>query len=518
MVDGKRASGPEPDPARSVWARVREKARRIGLSRVTGPFLLAAVFLLLLFRFYVYPPLPRYEAPAVLTPGTLGSKTSRLLVFAPHSDDEALAAAGLIDQTLAAGGKVKVVLVTNGDGFTVAAEEELRTGRLTPRQYVELGYIRQGETLAAMAAVGLPAQDVIFLGYPDRGVAAMWERYWDFTRPFRSRYTGTSKSPYNDSFTPEAPYCGRQLVNDIEKIILGFQPTEIVVSHPSDAHPDHWAVFAFVTYALEELRTEGFDPDRRISVWTYLVHRGDWPLPRGYHPADCLDPPRTLVGLKTRWYAYPLGPQAVSAKHTAIDRYRSQTTLMPFYLRSFIRKNELFGVLPEERAAEAASGRTRGTAPALGEAETHWWGTSPVVLDPVDDTVFRRVERSADLVSVYAAVDGDRLFLLAKARGAPSPEVQYSFLISDFGARGDRTFYRLTVTPPGTLAVEVDGQTEGPRVEAVRAGCRAQVTAGGVELAVGLGVLEHPDRVFISVESLIGRRVVDRTEWTVLGL
>src|SRR5512143_3590489 len=40
----------------------------------------------------------------------------RLMVFAPHPDDETLGAGGLIQRVLATGGKVRVVFVTNGDG------------------------------------------------------------------------------------------------------------------------------------------------------------------------------------------------------------------------------------------------------------------------------------------------------------------------------------------------------------------------------------------------------------------
>jgi hypothetical protein len=41
----------------------------------------------------------------------------RLMVFAPHPDDETLAAGGLIQRVLARDGQVRVVFVTNGDGI-----------------------------------------------------------------------------------------------------------------------------------------------------------------------------------------------------------------------------------------------------------------------------------------------------------------------------------------------------------------------------------------------------------------
>ena len=49
-------------------------------------------------------------------------RTTRLLVIAPHPDDEALGAAGLIQRVRARGGSVRVVLLTSGDGFPEGVE------------------------------------------------------------------------------------------------------------------------------------------------------------------------------------------------------------------------------------------------------------------------------------------------------------------------------------------------------------------------------------------------------------
>ena len=50
-----------------------------------------------------------------LTPTLVVDRDTRLLVFAPHPDDEVLAAGGLIQQVREAGGIVHVVYVTSGD-------------------------------------------------------------------------------------------------------------------------------------------------------------------------------------------------------------------------------------------------------------------------------------------------------------------------------------------------------------------------------------------------------------------
>src|SRR5215467_9724353 len=74
-----------------------------------------------------------------------------LMIVAPHPDDEALMASGIIYSALARGDTVKVVVMTNGD-----------KGGSDPG--VTLGLTREGETVTAMSKLGLAEQNIIFLG------------------------------------------------------------------------------------------------------------------------------------------------------------------------------------------------------------------------------------------------------------------------------------------------------------------------------------------------------------------
>ena len=47
---------------------------------------------------------------------------TRLVVVAPHPDDETLGAAGLMNRVIRAGGSVHVVWLTSGDGFPEGVE------------------------------------------------------------------------------------------------------------------------------------------------------------------------------------------------------------------------------------------------------------------------------------------------------------------------------------------------------------------------------------------------------------
>jgi len=85
---------------------------------------------------------------------TSATYAKTLIIFAPHPDDEALMASGIMYSALARGDTVKVVLMTNGDAGG-------------PVPSVSLGTTRQGETVTGMSTLGLVEQNIIFLGYPD---------------------------------------------------------------------------------------------------------------------------------------------------------------------------------------------------------------------------------------------------------------------------------------------------------------------------------------------------------------
>src|SRR5262245_29481661 len=63
----------------------------------------------------------------------------RLLVIAPHPDDETIGAGGLIQRVVAKGGSVRVVLLTAGDGYVEAVQQEAGTQRPDPARYVAYG-------------------------------------------------------------------------------------------------------------------------------------------------------------------------------------------------------------------------------------------------------------------------------------------------------------------------------------------------------------------------------------------
>lgn len=88
----------------------------------------------------------------------LSAPPLRVVVVAPHPDDEILAVGGLLALLAAHGTEVEVVAVTDGEASHPG-------GSLSPAQ---LSPLRVAETHAALAALGVPAS-VRRLGLPDGG-------------------------------------------------------------------------------------------------------------------------------------------------------------------------------------------------------------------------------------------------------------------------------------------------------------------------------------------------------------
>lgn len=97
--------------------------------------------------------------PVATLPEILGGRG--LVVVAPHPDDESLGCGGMIAEACAQGIATRLVVVSDGAGSHPGSR------RYPPPQ---LRALREAETLAAVAELGLAADAVTFIGLPDRFV------------------------------------------------------------------------------------------------------------------------------------------------------------------------------------------------------------------------------------------------------------------------------------------------------------------------------------------------------------
>jgi len=285
------------------------------------------------------PDLSRWNTLGELEPF---KKNERVLILAPHPDDEAIACAGVIQKALSSGAKVKVVYLTNGDHNELAFIVYEKRITLRQGEFIHMGQVRQQEAIKAMNYLGLSKNDLVFLGYPDFGTFEIFCNYWQAEKPFRDRLTRISYVPYKNNPSYGAAYYGESILRDLANQILDFKPDRIFVSHPADVNVDHKALYLFLEIALSDLEAKIPKP----KVYPYLVHCLGWPKPRHYHPELELYPPHKFLGSKIDWQRLGLNFRELDKKYQAVLFYKSQTQSSAFYLSSFVRKNELFGDYP----------------------------------------------------------------------------------------------------------------------------------------------------------------------------
>lgn len=270
------------------------------------------------------------------------SAADRILILAPHPDDEAIGTAGVIQKALKAGAEIKITCFTNGDHNQLAFI--VYEKRLTFRkgEFLHMGEVRRKETIQAMESLGLGQDDIVFLGYPDFGTMEILTKYWSNVRPYKSLLTRVSNVPYSECLSYAAPYVGESIIKDLKTVIYDFKPTKIFVSHPVDTNRDHRALYLFLQIALWDLEGKIVRPE----IYPYLIHVVGWPKPRGYHSELGLLPPKKLKDSEISWHKLELTEEEIKAKYNAISFYKSQIEAYPPYLFTFARKNELFGDYP----------------------------------------------------------------------------------------------------------------------------------------------------------------------------
>src|SRR5215469_15441345 len=93
---------------------------------------------------------------------------SRLMLIAPHPDDEALACSIILQQAVRAGAAIRVVYVTDGDNNPWPQRVLERKWRLNAADRKRWGKLRRAEALAALHVLGVNALAARFLALPDQ--------------------------------------------------------------------------------------------------------------------------------------------------------------------------------------------------------------------------------------------------------------------------------------------------------------------------------------------------------------
>jgi LmbE family N-acetylglucosaminyl deacetylase len=278
----------------------------------------------------------------VLVSTANGVPPERVLVFAPHPDDEALACTGVLRRAVIQDQAVKVVIMTAGDAHTRAKKdfESSFPDEASDRDgdgdfdMIDFGIVRHEESIAALGLIGVAPEDIIFLAYPDAGIDDLWNGAKRFTSPF----TGQSEVPdaYDFAFRVGAPYSRDACLADVSKVIREFKPTLIFSPRPTDTHQDHWALGKFVSQALMQL----YDQVQWKAHFGYLIHwekiQPDWPgSGADWSPPTGQAPPVWSLQLADFGFS-------AEEKCKVIDAFRSQVNVSGPYLRAFSKDSEIF--------------------------------------------------------------------------------------------------------------------------------------------------------------------------------
>lgn len=188
----------------------------------------------------------------------------RVLVFAPHADDEVFGCGGALALHAREGADVQVIVLTDGRANDPAAGEEVPG-------------IREAESLAAAHVLGYAAPT--FWRLPDRGLQ------------------------YDEV-----------LVSRIGEALATWQPQTVYAPAPSEVHPDHRACALAVLEAVR--RYEG---ETGLSLYEVGV-----PIP---HPDSLVDigPVLELKRKAMRCFSSQLAIQAYDEHIEALNRYRTYT-------------------------------------------------------------------------------------------------------------------------------------------------------------------------------------------------
>lgn len=424
----------------------------------------------------------------------LSSLGDRVLIVAPHPDDEGLATAGLIRQCIAWKKQVKVVLMTCGDASIGAVQAYCKKPKLDPADFRRVGVARAGESRAATGELGLPPKNLVFLGYPDGGINSLWGSCWDYNR-LHEGLSGRKHCPYPFAYEKGAPYCGASLSKNLESIVKDYKPTTVIYPDEADEHHDHWAANAFVQYTLIKTKySEG--------ELTYLVHRHDFPYPMAEGPSDHLYPPAVLFNQNTWWEVLPLTESDENIKEHALQSYAIPRLVKELFIEAFVRRNELLGVDNATVARRIGDKKPDFSAPEMPYT---------VTLDPANDTA-ENSGTGGDIRKAGLCIGNKSAYLAAEAGGPIRNDLVYSFHLRLFrDSKVDRVDISVKEGKAYYLRLAKNSKKTKSSIRTGSSGNRLWV--------------ETPSSLFkkkriclYNVDVLMGHRRADKTAWQRVGL
>lgn len=170
--------------------------------------------------------------------------TDRILVIAPHPDDESIGAGGLLLRAKLVDAEVRVIFCTSGDDNPWPQRAIEKRVFISASARLRWAARRREEARAALRFLVGGAAPSLFLNLPDQGVTRVLLRG------------------------------GEQAIATLRAEFAALRPTLVVLPSADDAHPDHSALHVLARFAFSGALAD-------CRVLTYVVHRrgksAPWP-------------------------------------------------------------------------------------------------------------------------------------------------------------------------------------------------------------------------------------------------
>lgn len=187
-----------------------------------------------------------------------------VLMFCAHEDDDGTQM-GFIRSLVENQIPFHLVYYTSGDAGSCDRYFQRSCG---PVEALNFGGVRMQEARAAMGHLGVPAQNIYFMGLPDGGSGKIWYDHVRSGDPYLAVLLATDHAPYEGLFRPNLPYSRDAVEEATKQIITEFQPAVVFTNHPpAEGHIDHIVNNYFVVKALQELlRAGAISPNLEVRV------------------------------------------------------------------------------------------------------------------------------------------------------------------------------------------------------------------------------------------------------------
>src|SRR5579884_2755957 len=184
-----------------------------------------------------------------------------ILIFCAHEDDDT-AHPALIRAAVENNIPIHFVYFTSGDA---GGCDRYYMHSCDAARAMDFGEVRMEEARASLGHLGVPRENIFFLGMPDGGLEQIWF-HPQSDHPYLSVLAASDHSPFRDAAIPNLPYARDAAVAAAKQFITRFNPEMIVTGHPDERHVDHRTNNWIVVKAMQELLREG-----KLSRDTQLV-------------------------------------------------------------------------------------------------------------------------------------------------------------------------------------------------------------------------------------------------------